>query len=118
MLLATLPGRRWLVGLPGNPQAAVAAILTLGGPLVAALLGRPLPGLGAALSPSELSAPPHATRLVLAALGPDGAEPTTHHGSGMLQGLAVADGYGTLMRRHGFAPVDAPVHPHGLAEPT
>jgi len=27
------------------------------------------------------------------ALGPDGAEPTTHHGSGMLRGLAVADGY-------------------------
>lgn len=93
MLLATLPGRRWLVGLPGNPQAAVAALLTLGCPLVATLLGRPLPGLGVALSPRELSAPPHATRLVLAALGPDGAEPTTHHGSGMLRGLAVADGY-------------------------
>jgi molybdopterin molybdotransferase len=93
MLLATLPGRRWLVGLPGNPQAAVAALLTLGGPLVAALLGRPLPGLGAALCTTALSAPPHATRLVLAALGPDGADPTTHHGSGMLRGLAVADGY-------------------------
>lgn len=93
MLLATLPGRRWLVGLPGNPQAAVAALLTLGGPLVAALLGRPLPVLGAALCPTDLSAPPHATRLVLAALGADGAEPTTHHGSGMLRGLAVADGY-------------------------
>ncbi len=93
MLLATLPGRRWLVGLPGNPQAAVAALLTLGGPLVASLLGRPLPVLGAAISPVDVSAPPHATRLVLAALGPDGAEPTTHHGSGMLRGLAVADGY-------------------------
>ena len=93
MLLATLPGRRWLVGLPGNPQAAVAALLTLGGPLVAALLGRPLPGLGSALCTTALSAPPYATRLVLAALGPDGAEPTTHHGSGMLRGLAVADGY-------------------------
>ncbi len=93
MLLATLPGRRLLVGLPGNPQAAVAALLTLGGPLVASLLGRPLPVLGAAISPADVSAPPHATRLVLAALGPDGAEPTTHHGSGMLRGLAVADGY-------------------------
>lgn len=93
MLLATLPGPRWLLGLPGNPQAAVAALLTLGGPLVAALLGRPLPVLGAASSPVDISAPPHATRLVLAALGPDGAEPTSHHGSGMLRGLAVADGY-------------------------
>ena len=93
MLLATLPGRRWLVGLPGNPQAAVAALLTLGGPLVAALLGRPLPVLGAAISPIDVCAPRHATRLVLAALGPDGVEPTTHHGSGMLRGLAVADGY-------------------------
>jgi molybdopterin molybdotransferase len=93
MLLATLPHRRWLVGLPGNPQAAVAALLTLGSPLVAALLGRSAPSLGTARSPIAASAPPHATRLVLAALGPDGPEPTTHHGSGMLRGLAVADGY-------------------------
>jgi molybdopterin molybdotransferase len=93
MLLATLPHRRWLLGLPGNPQAAVAALLTLGGPLVAALLGRPLPGLGSALCSEALSAPPHATRLVLAGLGPHGAEPTPHLGSGMLRGLAVADGY-------------------------
>jgi molybdopterin molybdotransferase len=93
MLLAALPGRRWLLGLPGNPQAAVAALLTLGSPLVAALLGRPLPRLGTAVSPVAVSAPPHATRLVLAAMGPDGAEPTTHLGSGMLRGLAVADGY-------------------------
>lgn len=93
MLLASLPERRWLLGLPGNPQAAVAALLTLGGPLVAALLGRPLPGLGSALCSEALSAPPHATRLVLAGLGPDGAEPTPHLGSGMLRGLVVADGY-------------------------
>jgi molybdopterin molybdotransferase len=107
MLLATLPGRRWLLGLPGNPQAAVAALLTLGGPLVAALLGRPLPVLGAAASPVDVSAPPHATRLVLAALGPDGAEPTSHHGSGMLRGLAVADGY--LVVPPGGSPAHRPV---------
>jgi molybdopterin molybdotransferase len=40
MLLASLPAERWLVGLPGNPGAAVAAILTLLRPLLAGLLGR------------------------------------------------------------------------------
>jgi len=96
MLLARLPGRRWLLGLPGNPQSAVAALLTLGAPLVAALLGQPLPELGPTTSDVALMAPPRATRLVLATLDSDRAVPTDHHGSGMLRGLAVADGYAVV----------------------
>jgi len=40
MLLAALPDDRWLVGLPGNPLAACAALLTLVGPLLNGLHGR------------------------------------------------------------------------------
>jgi molybdopterin molybdotransferase len=43
--LALLPDGRWLVGLPGNPYAALVAALTLLGPLLAGLAGRPLPTL-------------------------------------------------------------------------
>lgn len=96
MLLARLPGRRWLLGLPGNPQSAVAALLTLGAPLVASLLGEPLHELGPTTSDVALMAPPRATRLVLATLESDRAVPTDHHGSGMLRGLAVADGYAVV----------------------
>jgi molybdopterin molybdotransferase len=39
MLLAELPGGRWLVGLPGNPMAACAALLTLVQPLLEGLHG-------------------------------------------------------------------------------
>src|SRR6185369_16451214 len=43
MLLARLPGGRFLCGLPGNPQSAVVALVTLVAPLLAGLTGRPLP---------------------------------------------------------------------------
>ncbi|MFG2116765.1 molybdopterin molybdotransferase MoeA [Streptomyces sp. NPDC048718] len=50
MLLAALgdPGSRYLVGLPGNPLAAVSGLLTLAAPLLSALAGRPGPASAAA----------------------------------------------------------------------
>lgn len=45
--LADLRDGRWLVGVPGNPYAALVALLTLLGPLLAGLTGRPLPVLPA-----------------------------------------------------------------------
>lgn len=39
--LAELPGGRWVVGLPGNPYAAVVGAVTLLRPLLNALQGRP-----------------------------------------------------------------------------
>jgi len=45
-LLARLPDGRLLLGLPGNPVAAIAALVTLGAPLIGALRGDP--ALGAA----------------------------------------------------------------------
>ena len=40
-LLARLPDGRLLLGLPGNPVAAMAALVTLGAPLIGALRGDP-----------------------------------------------------------------------------
>jgi molybdopterin molybdotransferase len=93
MLLATLPDGRYLLGLPGNPQAAIAALLSLGQPLIARLLHRPRPRLGTTTSDAAFSAPPNATRMVLAHLGPHGAVAVRFLGSSMLRGLATADGY-------------------------
>jgi molybdopterin molybdotransferase len=44
-LLARFPDGPWIVGLPGNPYAALVAAHTLLGPLLAGLGGRPLPDL-------------------------------------------------------------------------
>src|SRR5690606_12377006 len=42
MLLAEIPGprRRFVAGLPGNPQSAIVALMTLVAPLLAGLTGR------------------------------------------------------------------------------
>jgi molybdopterin molybdotransferase len=99
MLLARLTGpdgrTMFLAGLPGNPQSAVIALVTLVAPLLAGLHGRepaPLPRV-------EVSAPVPGrgafTHLALAALDDDGrtATPVGHVGSAMLRGLAHAHGF-------------------------
>jgi molybdopterin molybdotransferase len=48
-VLAGLPDGRFVLGLPGNPAAALVAALTLLGPLVGALGGRVLPRLASAV---------------------------------------------------------------------
>ena len=99
MLLARVPGPdgrfRFLAGLPGNPQSAVIALITLVAPLLAGLHGRDLP----VLPKVELTAPVPGrgdfTHLALAALDADGrrATPVGHVGSAMLRGLATAHGF-------------------------
>ncbi|OIV38192.1 hypothetical protein BIV57_07040 [Mangrovactinospora gilvigrisea] len=110
MLLARLPHGAHLVGLPGNPLAAVAGVLTLLAPLLAARNGtdaRPdpeaplvaeVPGSGSRTG----------TRLLPAALGPHGLEPLRYHGSAQLRSLALADA---------FAVVPAAGAPAGAAVP-
>jgi molybdopterin molybdotransferase len=56
--LAALPDGRWVVVLPGYPYAALVAVLTLLGPLLAGLSGRPLPTLRTA----PLAGPPAPSR--------------------------------------------------------
>jgi molybdopterin molybdotransferase len=99
MLLARIPGAdgrpRFLAGLPGNPQSAVIALVTLVAPLLAGLQGRPLPEFPLVEAATEVPGRGHFTHLVLARLDRSGrsATPVGHIGSAMLRGLANAQGF-------------------------
>jgi molybdopterin molybdotransferase len=93
MLLALRDAGGAILGLPGNPQAAVAALLTMGSPYVGGLHGQQLADLELVRSREPLTAPARSTRLVLARRGDAGAVAVHHQGSAMLRGLAEADGY-------------------------
>ena len=83
---------RCLIGLPGNPLAAVAGAVTLAEPLLRALAGWPQaqPYLVRAAAPF----PGHRedTRLVPVVLAEQGALPLSYDGPAMLRGLALAEG--------------------------
>jgi molybdopterin molybdotransferase len=89
-LLAVLPDGRVVVGLPGNPLAALVATATLLAPLLAGLGGRALRRTEAALA-EPVRAAPASTRLVPVRLEAGRAQPVRHTGSGMLRGAALAD---------------------------
>ncbi len=89
MTLALLPDGRLLVGLPGNPLAAVAALVTLVGPVLAGLAGAAPPPLGTARLTEGLDGP--GVRLVPVRLSAGLARPTGAGGAAMLRGAAVAD---------------------------
>lgn len=97
MLLAELPpsgpegGVRHVVGLPGNPLAAVAGAATLAVPLLRALGGHGDPVVRRVPAAVGLSAPAGVTRLLPVRLREDGAEPLAFDGPAMLRGLALAD---------------------------
>ncbi|WP_446464541.1 molybdopterin molybdotransferase MoeA [Streptomyces sp. BRA346] len=91
MLLARLAPERHLVGLPGNPLAAVSGLLTLAEPLLRTLTGRPAPERRPAPLAEAVSGHPHNTRLVPVAFRYDEARPLRFSGPAMLRGIAVAD---------------------------
>ncbi|MCW2601138.1 MAG: molybdopterin molybdenumtransferase MoeA [Frankiales bacterium] len=95
-LLSRLPTGTLLVGLPGNPLAALAGLVTLVEPLLCGLLGRPLPDLGSATLAGELTGHPRSHRLVPVALSLGIATPTGHGGAAMLRGAATADALAVL----------------------
>ncbi|APY87313.1 molybdopterin molybdenumtransferase MoeA [Streptomyces alfalfae] len=96
MLLARVKEDQHLVGLPGNPLAAVSGLLTLAEPLLRTLSGR-ASGQG---GPPMYTAPvceavhghPYDTRLVPVTLRGEVAVPLRFHGPAMLRGIAAADG--------------------------
>jgi molybdopterin molybdotransferase len=90
--LAMLPDGRVVLGLPGNPMAGLLCLVALGGPLLAAALGRPLPALGTATAAEGLANPTRSTRLV-ACITTDTAAvlPLGRQGSAMLHGLTAAE---------------------------
>jgi molybdopterin molybdotransferase len=99
MLLARIPsadGRpRFLAGLPGNPQSAIIALITLVAPLLAGLQGRPAPVLPRVEAVTDVPGRGTFTHLALARLDRDGrsATPVGHVGSAMLRGLSNAQGF-------------------------
>lgn len=103
MCLATLPDGRHVVGLPGNPLAAVSAVLTLVVPLVAALRGEAgadQERVDEALLEEAVTGHPESVRLVPVVRERGElvttARPTLFHGPAMLRGLAMADGMAVI----------------------
>ncbi|MBV6698803.1 molybdopterin molybdotransferase MoeA [Kitasatospora aureofaciens] len=91
MLLAELPGARHLVGLPGNPLAAVAGTVTLALPLLHARSGRTVGGPAPAPAAVDLAGHPTDTRLLPVRRTADGVVPLAFDGPAMLRGLARAE---------------------------
>lgn len=89
-LLARLPDGRLVVGLPGNPLAALVAAATLLGPVLAGLGGR-AERAEAALLAQSVPASARDTRLVPVAVAGLRATPVPYAGAAMLRGAAVAD---------------------------
>ncbi|GAA1838482.1 molybdopterin-binding protein [Pseudonocardia ailaonensis] len=90
-LLATPAPGRWLIGLPGNPYAAIVAVHTLLAPLIAGLTGRPLPPLRRAQVTGAPAAVAGHTVLVPVAWHGDRLEVVPGHRPSDLRGVARAD---------------------------
>ncbi|MER7165624.1 molybdopterin molybdotransferase MoeA [Micromonospora sp. NPDC000207] len=102
MLLARVTsddGRvRFVAGLPGNPQSAVVALVSLVAPLLAGLQGRQLPVLPQVTLAEPVPGRGDYTHLALVRLdrATGTAYPVRHVGSAMLRGLAGADGFAVI----------------------
>ncbi|MFE6709719.1 molybdopterin molybdotransferase MoeA [Streptomyces sp. NPDC057695] len=96
MLLAELPSGLWVVGLPGNPYAALVSARTLLGPLLAGLSGRSLPRLPRVPVHGSAKVGPGRTRLVPVSWADDGCRIATGHGAAFLRGAAVGDALAAL----------------------
>ncbi|MGQ0574345.1 MAG: molybdopterin-binding protein, partial [Pseudonocardia sp.] len=104
--LARLPDGRLVVGLPGNPFAALVAFLTLAVPVLAGLRGAPLAVLAPVDAPA-IAAHDGYTRLVPVLLRAGRAEPVGHGGAAMLRGAAVADALAVVAPAGARGPVRA-----------
>ncbi|MGY0059964.1 molybdopterin molybdotransferase MoeA [Streptomyces sp. LZ34] len=96
MLLARLAPGKHLVGLPGNPLAAVSGLLTLAEPLLRTLTGRPTPTPCPAPLAAAVHGHPRDTRLAPVVFRDDEARPLRFNGPAMLRGVAVADGLAVI----------------------
>ena len=91
-LLAELPDGRFVVGLPGNPLAAMVGLLTLGAPLLAKLGSLPEPATTEVACGSPIKDYQGPTRLMPYRLVYGLASPCANTDSAMMRGLAAADG--------------------------
>jgi molybdopterin molybdotransferase len=91
-VLAELPDGRFVLGLPGNPLAAMMALSTVGQPLLAALGHGTMPTVQEVPCGTTIEPDPGRTRLMPFRLLYGMASPAPHTGPGMMRGLASADG--------------------------
>jgi molybdopterin molybdotransferase len=103
MLVAEIPGAgpggrsKFVAGLPGNPQSAIVALVSLVVPLLAGLAGHSEPALGQVTLAEPVPGRGDFTHLALVRTDPSGlAYPLPHAGSAMLRGLARADGFAVI----------------------
>jgi molybdopterin molybdotransferase len=90
MLLAVLPDGRPIVGLPGNPLAAVSGLVTLAAPVISAMRGVPLEEREAVLG-VDVTSHPRDTRIIPVVVEDGQARPLRFDGPAMLRSLALAD---------------------------
>lgn len=110
-VLGKLPDGRFVLGLPGNPLAAMMALMTLGEPLLAALGNRQLAVAGQLTSGADVEPDPGKTRLVPCIFNHGLAVPVAHTGPGMMRGLAQADGFMVVPAEGVQAGAPVPVMP-------
>jgi molybdopterin molybdotransferase len=113
MLLTTLAdparGTALLAGLPGNPLAAIIAMMTLVAPALAGLAGRALPDLPTVELGGQIRARGSCTHLALVRQGHDGrGYPVSHTAPATLRGLAQSAGF-AVIPPHQTAPAGARV---------
>jgi molybdopterin molybdotransferase len=91
MLLARTKDAQHLVGLPGNPLAAISGLLTLAEPLLRTLAAHPAPEPYTLPLSEAVQGHPYDTRLIPVVLRGDRAVPLHYNGPAMLRGIAAAD---------------------------
>jgi molybdopterin molybdotransferase len=98
MLVAQLPGGQFVAGLPGNPQSAMVALVSLVVPLIAGLTGRPFPAPARVILGAPVPGRGDFTHLALVRREHPGgpASPVSHVGSAMLRGLAQSTGFAVI----------------------
>lgn len=85
-----------VIGLPGNPQSAIVALMTLVSPVLNAMLGQKLTPLNRVRLASELIAPVGFNRLAIGNLLENRFYESSYLGSAMLRGVANSSGFAVL----------------------
>lgn len=96
MLLARFPQGQFLAGLPGNPQSAVVALMSLVAPLLSGWAGRPAPADPTVTLGATIRGRGPDTHLALVRQQGGLAYPLAHVGSSMLRGLASSAGFAVV----------------------
>ena len=91
-VLARLPSGLLLLALPGNPLAAMTALLTLCSPMIGRMRGAAFDALNTVPAGEPIAGTPERTTLLPYRVVAGAAVRCAHTGSGMLRGLAQAEG--------------------------